>query len=393
MLKTRIVLTDSQRGRLEALTRQHRVERRLFQRARIILLCSQGCTGAAIAEQLSVRANTVSRWIQRWLDSSADDAGREDCEKVLGDLPRPGAPPTFTVEQYVAIVALACELPDESGCPISNWSRRELRVEAIARDIVPDISERHIGRILKEADLQPHRNRYWLNSKNDPKKKERIRDICNCHQQALQNPADAVYYNLDEMTGVQALERIAPDIPMEPGKPRRVEFEYARHGTTCLLAARDVATGHVTGWCNPTRTEEDFSTFIIELIGKDSALRQHHFICDNLNTHKSESLVVLVAAIAGDEQDLGIKGRSGILKDVASRERYLTDPSHEIVFHYTPKHASWINQIEVWFSILARKLLRWISVENVDQLNAKILEFIDYYNRTMAKPFRWRHNP
>ena len=141
------------------------------------------------------------------------------------------------------------------------------------------------------------------------------------------------------------------------------------------------------------RSEEDFSTFIIELIGKDPALRQHHFICDNLNTHKSESLVLRVAAIAGDEQDLGIKGRSGILKSVASRERYLTDPSHEIVFHYTPKHASWINQIEVWFSILARKLLRWISVKSVDQLNAKILEFIDYYNRTMAKPFRWRHNP
>ena len=108
-------------------TRQQRVERRLFQRARIILLCSQGCTGAAIAEQLSVRANTVSRWIQRWLGSSADDAGGEDCEKVLGDLPRPGAPPTFTVEQYVAIVALACEPRDESGCPISNWSRGELR--------------------------------------------------------------------------------------------------------------------------------------------------------------------------------------------------------------------------------------------------------------------------
>ena len=152
------------------MTRQQCVERRLFQRAQIILLCSQGCTGAAIAEQLSLRPNTVSKWIRRWLRSSANDAVGEDCEKMLGYLPRPGAPPTFTVEQYVAIVALACELPDESGCPISNWSRRELRAEAIARDIVLDISERHVGRILKEADLQPHRNRYWLNSKNDPKK-------------------------------------------------------------------------------------------------------------------------------------------------------------------------------------------------------------------------------
>lgn len=299
------------------------------------------------------------------------------------------------------IVAMACELPEESGRPITNWTRRELKDEASARDIVENISERHIGRILQEADLQPHRNRYWLNSKKDPKKKERITDICACYQRALQNPLnaedaeDAVFYNVDEMTGVQALERIAKDILMKSGKPRRVEFEYKRHGTTCLIAARDVATGLVTGWCNPTRTEDDFLKFTCDLVGKDeTGNRKIHIICDNLNTHKSESLVLLVAALEGDdEQELGIKGRSGILKDIASREKYLTDPSHQIVFHYTPKHASWINQIEVWFSILVRKLLRWISVKSIAELNSKILEFIDYYNRTMAKHFRWRYNP
>lgn len=356
---------------------------------------AQGFTGKAIAEQFATRPNTVSKWINRWLHlASREGAKDQKCEELLRDLPRPGAPPKFTVEQYVTIVALACELPEnESQRPISNWSHRELRDEVTTRGIVENISERHIGRILKEANLQPHRNRYWLNSKKDPKKKERITDICNCYQLALQAPADAVFYNVDEMTGIQALERIAIDIPMEAGKPRRVEFEYKRHGTTCLIAARDVATGVVTGWCNPTRTEEDFLTFICELIDADSQGRTHHFISDNLNTHKSESLVLLVAAIEGDEQDLGIKGRKGILKDIASREKYLTDPSHEIVFHFTPKHASWINQIEVWFSILVRKLLRWISVESVAQLNAKISEFIDYYNRTMAKPFKWKYNP
>jgi hypothetical protein len=290
---------------------------------------------------------------------------------------------------------MACELPGESGRPISNWTHRELRNEAIARGIAQEISERHVGRILREADLQPHRNRYWLNSKKDPKKKERIADICACHQRALRNPPeadDAVFYNVDEMTGVQALERIARDIPMEPGKPRRVEFEYKRHGTTCLIAARDVATGLVTGWCNPTRTEDDFLKFTCDLLAKDeTGNRAIHIICDNLNTHKSESLVHLVAALeSGDEQELGIKGHSGILENIASREKYLTDPSHQIVFHYTPKHASWINQIEVWFSILVRRLLRWTSVESIEELNSKILAFIQYYNRTMAKPFRWR---
>ena len=148
----------------------------------------------------------------------------------------------------------------------------------------------------------------------------------------------------------------------------------------------------VTGWCNPTRTEDDFLKFTCDLLAKDEAgSRTIHIICDNLNTHKSESLVHLVAALeSGDGQELGVKGRSGILENIASREKYLTDPSHQIVFHYTPKHASWINQIEVWFSILVRKLLRWTSVESTDELNSKILAFIQYYNRTMAKPFRWR---
>ena len=368
-------------------------------RSQIILLCDQGASGAAIAAQLKIRPNTVSKWINRWIRLQNSPASVETCEveqssqNILSDLPRPGAPPKFTVECYVSIVAIACELPENCGRTICNWSRRELRDEAIAREIVPEISERHIGRILDDADLQPHRNRYWLNSKKDPKKKERITDICACYSDAQQNPSNAVYYSIDEMTGVQALERIAKDITMEPGKPRRVEFEYKRHGTTCLMAARDVATGMVTGWCNSTRTEDDFLSFIIDVIGKDSERRQHHLICDNLNTHKSVSLVSLVAAIEGDDQDLGIKGRKGILKDIASREAYLTNSSHEIVFHYTPKHASWINQIEVWFSILVRKLLRWISVENIEQLEAKILAFIKYYNLTMAKAFKWTYNP
>lgn len=388
-------MSCEQRDLLETTVRSHCSEQRLALRANIVLHCADGLTGTAIARQLRTRPNTVSKWINRWLQLIGCKRSQDKkCDELLGDLPRPGTPPKFTVEQYASIVAAACELPaNESQRPISNWSHRELRDEVITRKIVESISERHIGRILKEANLQPHRNRYWLNSRKDPKKQERIADICDCYQLALRNPDDAVFYSIDEMTGIQALERIAIDIPMKANKPRRVEFEYKRHGTTCLMAARDVATGEVTGWCNPTRTEEDFNNFIIDLLEKDPERRQHHFICDNLNTHKSESLVLLVAAIEGGDQDLGIKGREGILKSIASREKYLTDLSHEIVFHFTPKHASWLNQIEVWFSILVRKLLRWNSVKSVAELNAKISEFIEYYNHTMAKPFKWKYNP
>ncbi len=404
-------MSAEERDLLKSTVRSHSSEQRYVMRARIILLCADGLSGHAIAQKISARPNTVSRWINRWIDfftpgipplppSSAPPAqqGGSDGEPlvlsdVLGDHPRPGCPPTIDVEARVAIVALACALPSKFKREITNWTHRELRDEVLLQELVPKISVRHVGRILDEADLQPHRNRYWLTSKKDPKKSERITDICSCYRKALLNPLDEVYYSFDEMTGIQALQRIAPDIEMEPGKPRRVEFEYKRHGTTCLLAARNIATGVVTGLCNPTRTEEDTLFFIANLIEQDTEGRKHHIICDNLNTHKSESLVQLVAALEFDTQDLGVKGKAGILKNIESREKYLTNPDHDIVFHYTPKHASWINQIEVWFSILVRKLLKWISVTNIEELNAKIASFIDYYNKTMAKAFKWSYQP
>jgi transposase len=407
ILKPRIILTETQGAKLASIVRRHQAPQDLVLRARIILLCAQGLAGSAIAEDLHTQEKTVSKWINRWIEfeqtsrhnGSSDEPDPGVGEELppaewlgaLRDAPRSGAPPKFTPEQLVSIVALACKEPSKCGREITNWTHRELRDEAVGQKIVEQISERHVGRILSQASLQPHRNRYWLNGKEDPDSRQRIEDVCACYVQAGKNPSDAIYYSLDEMTGVQALERIASDIAMEPGQPRRVEFEYRRHGTTCLMAARNVSTGKVSGWCNPTRTEEDFTRFIIDLLDKDSESREHHIICDNLNTHKSESLVHLVAAIDGDEQDLGVKGKEGILKSIASREKYLTDPTHEIVFHYTPKHASWLNQIEVWFSILARKLLKWISVKSVDELNRRIGWFIEYYNRTMAKPFQWNY--
>ena len=245
------------------MVRSHRSEQRFVLRANIILLCADGMTGKAIAQKLGTRPNTVSKWINRWIDfftpaqlASSQSKTEEEQEEqlelkaVLGDSPRPGTPPTFDVEACVAIVALACELPSKHNREITNWTHRELREEILMQKLVSEISVRQVGRILAEAQLQPHRNRYWLNSKGDPKKDERIADICDCYNKALQNPKHEVYYNFDEATGIQAIERIAKDIAMEACKPRRVEFEYKRHGTTCLLAARDIATGIVTGWCN-----------------------------------------------------------------------------------------------------------------------------------------------
>ena len=193
----------------------------------------------------------------------------------------------------------------------------------------------------------------------------------------------------DELTGVQALERAHPGLPLAPGKVERREFEYIRHGTRSFIVSRDVATGAVVApSCGPTRTEADFLAHIAGVVATDPAARWH-FVVDNLNTHQSESLVRFVARASGLETELGEKGKAGILARQESRAAFLRDPSHRVVFHYTPKHSSWLNQVELWLSILVRKLLRRGSFTSVEDLQARVLDFIAYYNRTMARPFKW----
>lgn len=198
----------------------------------------------------------------------------------------------------------------------------------------------------------------------------------------------------DEKTGIQALERKHPDLPMKPGHVERREFEYLRHGTQSLIANFEVATGQViTPSIGPTRTEEDFAAHVVRTINTD-AQANWLFIVDRLNTHQSESLVRVVNKHCGlglDFRELGVKGKSGILHSMETRRAFLSDPSHRIRFVYTPKHASWLNQVEIWFSILMRRLLKRSSFRSTRELRQRILEFIDYFNATMAKPFKWTY--
>jgi len=412
----KIKLSERQRRELENIVARRNSFQGLVLRAKIILLADEGQSNASISKKLGIDNDTVRLWRKRWSTQEGKisviekDAFLENgnidkiCYKqfvfaiveTIGDAPRPGAPTKFSAEQFAAIIAISCQPPVECDREVSHWTDRELADEAIKQGIVDSISDSTIGRLLRENTIKPHLSRYWeYNERNkDPEAfDKKVLEVSGLYQSAvelLNNGKNLV--SVDEKTGIQALEPNGPIKPCKQGHVEKREFEYTRHGTQVLTANFEVATGKVISpTIEDTRKEDQFAAHIERTI----TLRPNEewiFICDQLNTHKSETLVELIARACSVEVDLGVKGKDGILKSMQTRQEFLEDPSHRVRFVYLPKHTSWMNQVEIWFSILSKRLLKRGVFKTKAELKEKLLRFIKYFNETLAKPFKWNYS-
>src|SRR5487761_1433576 len=336
-----LVLTTEERSELERRVRARTTPHRDRQRARVVLLAASGVTGRQIAKQVGFSPQSVSKWRIRFSElglSGLDDAERSGRPLVYG--------PT---DRLVLMAKVTSEHPEFS----SQWSHSELAEAMAAAGI--GISASQIGRILAADDVRPHKVEGWLTRRDTPEFWERAADICGLY---LSPPENAVVLSIDETTSIQAKERKHPATPVGKGRPSRREFEYLRHGTASLLASLDVATGKVTAKDIVRNDSVTFIAFLKEIDASIEDLLSIHVVMDNGSSHTSKAT-----------------------------KAWLSEHPRFVV-HHTPAHASWLNQVECFFSILTRKVLRRGELSSRDDLVAKMLNFIEHHSES-AKPFKW----
>jgi len=297
--------------------------------------------------------------------------------------PDPADRRLFPPQQQHNIVALATQPPPEQGSPITHWSMADLQRAVVQKGIAQGISAVTIWRLLDQAAIKPHLWHYWLHSQ-DPDFDRKMQDIVGLYLQALEMyRREEMILSVDEKTSIQALQRKYPSLPTRPDCPELIEHEYIRHGTCCLTAGFEIATGSVMGMLTPNRPAEVFAEFLQWVCDYYSDLAKVHLVLDNLNTHYQEQVCRVVADVCNVDPGELTTGRQ--------RQAFLCDPGKWLVFHFTPTHASWLNQIEIWFSTLSRKMIKRGDFSSVADLENKIIEFIQYYNHTLAKPYQWTY--
>jgi putative transposase len=351
MHTTPLVLTVEQRQRLEALLRRPTAAQRLVERALIVLAASDGRPLRAIARDLAMRPATVRKWCRRFELRGIDG---------LQDRARSGRPRCISASDRCLVIATACQDPAEHGLAgHSNWSASLLAQVLSLSGQVAKISSRSVQRILQVATIKPHRCAYWKQP-IDPHFEAKMRPVIDLY---LNPPADGPVVCADEKTSIQALRRRFPDrLPSRPGQLRLRSVEYVRQGTRCLTAGLFVHTGKVLGLVTPTRPQEVFVDFLNLLHAHVPEEQVIHLVLDNLNTHRGTHIDAWLVAHPG-----------------------------RLVIYYLPFHASWLNQIELWFNTLQRRCLRLGDFLSADDLAAKVLAFIDTYNRHHAHPYRWTY--
>lgn len=341
-----IVLSSDERTELERRIRGHTTSFRDRRRAQVILLCAEGVSLHQIGERVDMNEHQVTLWRRRFLASRLEG---------LVDAPRPGRPRRFGHDERLKMAAIATSAKDP-GDPVVTWTCVEVTERLRAQEKL-DISVSQVWRILDAMDIDLTKVRGWINRRDDPDFWHRVRDVCGLY---LNPPTSAIVLSVDEKTGIQAKSRIHPDHPPRQGRARRREFEYKRHGVAKLVAALDVATGQVVA---EAIERNDAVTFIAFLESLDTAIDPRldiEIILDNGSSHIAK----------------------------ATKAWFEAHPRWHP--HYTPKHASWVNQIELFFSILQRKVVRNGDFPTLDDLVNKLMTFITDYDQT-AHPFKWTY--
>lgn len=344
----RVVVSREERNRLKRLTWRRSAPYELVRRAKIIDSLARGNGPAEVARRIGCSVANVRKWRARW-----EKAPRLE---TLLDRDRSGRPPVIPLEVRCKVVQLACDTPDKLWAPFRDvWTQKAL-ADAVRATTGHSISRSTVQRILNAEDLRPHRVRQWLHSP-DPDFEAKVARVCDLYQ----NASESVTVLCVDEKPMQALERKYPTVIGPHGVVHR-EYEYIRNGTACLLGAFDIRTGQVLGEVVPKRTAEATVAFM-DRLASEHPTGEVYVVWDNLNTHYDGP------ALRWTEFNQRHGGR--------------------FHFVYTPKHASWMNQIEVWFSILQRRVLRYGSFETTGCLEREVMAFIRYWNLYEAHPFRW----